>query len=315
LSCSEKLFAALCDPRGALVRRGGYLRPSGPLTDLWWTGNHPYHGGNEQVVSTPDGWPLWTSDARSGREHDISVARADSDLLARRLGQRWHPRLGRCQGCGAVSSLSWRRTVLGSMSRPAAKVSCEHPLDARPRVKFFQHAVILIPSGLELIGRTIDGVTTCIAQPLLALTAAMWHNVVGGHRHQPGYGPNLRIHPRGMPGANRVPPGIDLTVVAESVGRGVPPRLGRCRLWHRCPAGVRGRRHSIHHLAYRLAAVGRLRVAVGADPRRLDGLRCYGATRGPRYDAERRTWGWDIAPRDVADLPDDPRWIWSMPAE
>src|SRR3989440_5017345 len=51
--------------------------------DLWWSGKHHHHGGNIQVVSAPDGWPLWTSGVRPGREHDTSAARADPDLLAR----------------------------------------------------------------------------------------------------------------------------------------------------------------------------------------------------------------------------------------
>jgi hypothetical protein len=50
---------------------------------LWWSGKHHHHGGNIQVVSAPDEWPLWTSDVRPGREHDMSAARADPDLLAR----------------------------------------------------------------------------------------------------------------------------------------------------------------------------------------------------------------------------------------
>ena len=45
-------------------------------------GKHRHHGGNIQVVSAPDGWPLWTSDVRPGREHDTTAARADPDLLA-----------------------------------------------------------------------------------------------------------------------------------------------------------------------------------------------------------------------------------------
>ena len=49
--------------------------------DLWWSGKHKHHGGNIQVVSAPDGWPLWTSDVRPGREHDTTAARADPDLL------------------------------------------------------------------------------------------------------------------------------------------------------------------------------------------------------------------------------------------
>ena len=49
--------------------------------DLWWSGKHRHHGGNIQVVSAPDGWPLWTSQVRPGREHDTTAARADPDLL------------------------------------------------------------------------------------------------------------------------------------------------------------------------------------------------------------------------------------------
>jgi hypothetical protein len=49
--------------------------------DLWWSGKHRHHGGNIQEVSAPDGWPLWTSDVRPGREHDTTAARADPDLL------------------------------------------------------------------------------------------------------------------------------------------------------------------------------------------------------------------------------------------
>ena len=53
-----------------------------PGVDLWWSGKHKHHGGNIQVVSAPDGWPLWTSDVAPGREHDITAARADPELLA-----------------------------------------------------------------------------------------------------------------------------------------------------------------------------------------------------------------------------------------
>jgi hypothetical protein len=49
--------------------------------DLWWSGKHRHHGGNIQVMSAPDGWPLWTSDVRPGREHDTTAARADPQLL------------------------------------------------------------------------------------------------------------------------------------------------------------------------------------------------------------------------------------------
>lgn len=52
-----------------------------PGVDLWWSGKHHTHGGNIQVVSVPDGWPIWTSDVRPGREHDTTAARADPQIL------------------------------------------------------------------------------------------------------------------------------------------------------------------------------------------------------------------------------------------
>jgi hypothetical protein len=51
--------------------------------DVWWSGKHEAHGGNIQVVSAPDGWPLWTSNERPGREHDTNAARAHPALLQR----------------------------------------------------------------------------------------------------------------------------------------------------------------------------------------------------------------------------------------
>jgi DDE superfamily endonuclease len=52
-----------------------------PGVDLWWSGKHHHHGGNIQVISTPHGWPLWTSDVRPGREHDTTCLRTHSEML------------------------------------------------------------------------------------------------------------------------------------------------------------------------------------------------------------------------------------------
>ena len=73
---------------GTLIETDRVSAP-GPTdgVDLWWSGKHQHHGGNIQVVSTPDGWPLWTSDVRPGREHDMTAARTDPDLL--RLIAEW----------------------------------------------------------------------------------------------------------------------------------------------------------------------------------------------------------------------------------
>ncbi|MFI6359158.1 transposase family protein [Streptomyces sp. NPDC050743] len=61
---------------GTVIRtdRVAAAGPNG--ADLWWSGKHKHHGGNVQVISAPDGWPLWVSPVRPGREHDTTCARA-----------------------------------------------------------------------------------------------------------------------------------------------------------------------------------------------------------------------------------------------
>jgi hypothetical protein len=49
--------------------------------DLWWSGKHAAHGGNVQVIAAPDGWPLWTSPVRPGREHDPTALRTHPEAL------------------------------------------------------------------------------------------------------------------------------------------------------------------------------------------------------------------------------------------
>ena len=54
---------------------------SGRQVDLWWSGKHGAHGGNVQVVTVPDGWPIWTSPVRPGREHDTTALRTHAQAL------------------------------------------------------------------------------------------------------------------------------------------------------------------------------------------------------------------------------------------
>ncbi len=54
---------------------------SGRRVDLWWSGKHAAHGGNVQVIATPDGWPIWTSGVRPGREHDTTALRSHGQAL------------------------------------------------------------------------------------------------------------------------------------------------------------------------------------------------------------------------------------------
>src|SRR4051794_21372297 len=49
--------------------------------DLWWSGKHADHGSNVQVVTVPDGRPIWTSGVRPGREHDTTCLRAHPEAL------------------------------------------------------------------------------------------------------------------------------------------------------------------------------------------------------------------------------------------
>ncbi|RZU76780.1 IS4 family transposase [Micromonospora kangleipakensis] len=66
---------------GTLIETDRIATP-GPTrgVGLWWSGKHHHHGGNIQVVSAPDGWPLWTSDVRPGREHDTTCLRQHNIL-------------------------------------------------------------------------------------------------------------------------------------------------------------------------------------------------------------------------------------------
>jgi hypothetical protein len=52
-----------------------------PGVDLWWSKKHHNHGGNIQVITAPDGWPIWTSDVRPGREHDTAALRNHTEVL------------------------------------------------------------------------------------------------------------------------------------------------------------------------------------------------------------------------------------------
>lgn len=66
---------------GTLIRTDRVATPGPNGADLWWSGKHRHHGGNVQVLSDPDGWPLWTSPVRPGREHDTTCAKAAEGLL------------------------------------------------------------------------------------------------------------------------------------------------------------------------------------------------------------------------------------------
>ncbi|MFJ7236261.1 transposase family protein [Streptomyces olivaceus] len=67
---------------GTVIRTDRVAAPGPNGADLWWSGKHKHHGGNVQVISTPDGWPVWVSPVRPGREHDTTCARAHGLIAA-----------------------------------------------------------------------------------------------------------------------------------------------------------------------------------------------------------------------------------------
>ncbi|MER5515460.1 transposase family protein [Streptomyces sp. NPDC002763] len=60
---------------GTVIRADRVAAPGPNKADLRWSGKHKHHGGNVQVISAPDGWPLRVSPVRAGREHDTTCAR------------------------------------------------------------------------------------------------------------------------------------------------------------------------------------------------------------------------------------------------
>ena len=66
-----------CHVPGPTARADG----SGRRVDLWWSGKHGAHGGNIQVITAPDGWPLWVSGVRPGREHDTTALRTHAEAV------------------------------------------------------------------------------------------------------------------------------------------------------------------------------------------------------------------------------------------
>lgn len=70
---------------GTVIRTDRVAAPGPKGAGLWWSGKHKHHGGNVQVISALDGWPIWVFPVRPGREHDTTCARTHG--LADALGR------------------------------------------------------------------------------------------------------------------------------------------------------------------------------------------------------------------------------------
>ena len=90
-ACSPSLVDALAHAQargwshvnldGTVIAMDRCATPGPGRADMWWSGKHRHHGGNVQVLSDPDGWPVWVSDVRPGREHDTTCAKAHHGLI------------------------------------------------------------------------------------------------------------------------------------------------------------------------------------------------------------------------------------------
>ena len=105
--------------------------------DLWWSGKHAAHGGNVQVIAAPDGWPIWSSDVRPGREHDTTALRTHPEAL---------PTLAEWTDTehAALADLGYEgeRAVLTT----PIKHSTERPLTADERCVNLLHAAVRAPA-------------------------------------------------------------------------------------------------------------------------------------------------------------------------
>jgi hypothetical protein len=85
LAAAQREGLAHVNLDGIVIPTDRVAAPGPAGADLWWSGKHKHHGGNVQVISAPDGWPLWTAEVRPGREHDMTCARLHGviDALAK----------------------------------------------------------------------------------------------------------------------------------------------------------------------------------------------------------------------------------------
>ena len=58
-----------------------------PGVDLWWSGKQDNHGGNVQVITTPDDWPLWTRERGNSLLKITFKALRNVSLCPRSIGR------------------------------------------------------------------------------------------------------------------------------------------------------------------------------------------------------------------------------------
>jgi hypothetical protein len=145
--------------------------------DLWWSGKHACHGGNVQVIAAPDGWPIWTSGVRPGREHDTTALRANPEALP--LLAEWTD-----EDHVALADLGYQGER-AALTTPIKKTS-DAPLTDDQRTVNLLHAAVRAPAerGNSLLKTTFKALRRVSLCPwrIGAITAAalvLLHHVHG----------------------------------------------------------------------------------------------------------------------------------------
>jgi hypothetical protein len=135
--------------------------------DLWWSGKHGCHGGNVQVIAAPDGWPLWTSPVRPGREHDTTALRTHPEALP--LLTEWTD-----AEHAALADLGYQGER-AALTTPIKKAS-DAPLTVEQRTVNLLHAAVRAPAerGNSLLKTTFKALRQVSLCPwrIGAITAA-----------------------------------------------------------------------------------------------------------------------------------------------
>jgi hypothetical protein len=145
--------------------------------DLWWSGKQACHGGNVQVIAAPDGWPIWTSGVRPGREHDTTALRANPEALP--LLAEWTD-----EDHVALADLGYQGER-AALTTPIKKTS-DAPLTDDQRTVNLLHAAVRAPAerGNSLLKTTFKALRRVSLCPwrIGAITAAalvLLHHVHG----------------------------------------------------------------------------------------------------------------------------------------
>ena len=114
----------LCD-RVAATTTKTKGRNRGQTVHLWYSGKHRTFGGNIQFLTSPDGFPLWTSAVLPGSRNDLSAAR-DHGIVGALTAAA-------AAGLPTLADKAYHSAGIGILT-PFKKTAGQPPLGPRQRV-------------------------------------------------------------------------------------------------------------------------------------------------------------------------------------